>query len=184
MVDKKSMYHVPHADKKVSGWDKLSGLHLKLFPNEWGSLILAKAYINNKDWYSYQFLSFKTLDCLNSASVWLLYVALFIIRIARFWSTSALCMTDWLAFPVAKIPYVTCCWMSAKYNVLSTGKICFIFLIENKARYILLLMCLKWYFHVWCSSSKMPQNLVDCSCNWEPIRCNLVLFIPIFNKFR
>jgi hypothetical protein len=102
MVDKKSMYHVPHADKKVSGWDKLSGLHLKLFPNEWGSLILAKAYINNKDWYSYQFLSFKTLDCLNSASVWLLYVALFIIRISRYWSTSALCMTDWLAFPHAK----------------------------------------------------------------------------------
>ena len=51
--------------------------------------------------------------------------------------------------------------------------------MENKTGDILLLMCLKWYFHVRCSFSKIPKDLVDFSFNCELILCNLVLFILI-----
>ena len=96
-------------------------------------------------------------------------------------------MHDWLTTPPhAKIPCMRCGWMSAKYSVLglSTGKICLTCLMENKAQYSLLLMCLKWYFHVRCSSSKINKKLVDFSFNCEPIPCNLVLFISIFSPVK
>jgi len=137
----------------------ISRLYLKVLSNEWDSLLLTKSYMNNEDWYSYKSFSFKILDCLNRGSVWLLYFALFIVWTARFCSNSVLCTTDWQVLPHAKIPYMRCGWMSAKYSVLrlSTGKICLTCLMENKAWDILLLMSLKWYFHVWCSSSRYPK---------------------------
>ena len=117
----------------------------KVLSNESGSLLLVKSYMNNEDWYSYKSLSFKILDCLNRGSVWLLCIALCVVRIALFCSNSVLCTTDWQALPHAKIPYVRCGWMSAKYSVLSlsTGKICLTCLMEKTGRDSLLLMCLK-----------------------------------------
>ena len=76
--------------------------------------------------------------------------------------------------------------MSAKYRVLrlSTCKICLTCLMENKARDVLLLMCLKLYFDVRCSCSKKPKDFVDFSFNCEAIIYNLVLFISIFSPVK
>jgi len=100
-----------------------------------------------------------------------------------FCTNSVLCTTTWLACLHAKILYVRCGWMNAKYNVLrlSTDKLYLTCLTEDKVRYILLLMCLTWCFHLRCSFSKIHKNIVDCSVNYEHILCNLVLFISIFS---
>ena len=141
----------------------ISWLYLKMLANEWCSLLWAKSYTNNKVWHSYKSLSFNILDCLNRSSVWLLYFALFIVWIAHLCSNSVLYKTDWLAFPHAKIPHVRCGWMTAKPSILklSTRKICLTSLMENEARYNLLLVCLKWYFHDRYSSSKIHKILVN-----------------------
>ena len=61
---------------------------------------MGKSYINNEHWHSYKSLSFKIWDCSNRGLIWLfnlLYFALFVVRIARFFSISVLFTTEWLA---------------------------------------------------------------------------------------
>ena len=128
---------VPRSTCKRSAWrviriSWISRLYLKVLSNEWGSLLLAKSYMNNEDWYSYKSFKLQNIGLLKQKFSMTIIFCFIYCTNCTFCSNSVLCTTDWQALPHAKIPYMRSGWMSATYSVLrlSTGEICLTYLIE------------------------------------------------------